>query len=483
MVSIKADATTHMMHLSVREWEKGNLKLKPILCIGWFYFKSPLERDVVKSTVIDGLVNKVFRYQAVPVERDGWTYWEKVEDMDWEYHFGKENSPSFNSDEKWREYLDDIVETGLDYSKPMWKFQLIDKFPCGRSGFLMITDHTFGDGASAVTALLSLCEKTSDTNVNPVFNKRKAKPMRMFTPYETLFAFTKGIFGPLLETILPNDRPTKLKAKHFPQAWDYSLTTPNDSMDLQLFKDIKNKIPGCTVNDVLLALTALSIKSYYKEIGEPIMDSKSDITATYAVNIRPPGVDYLDDYWFGNHFISTSTPYPLHDTRVNTLLKFRDAGRMRKMSLDNAVRNTIVKLAAKLVPYVNRPDIMKIIADLNLKFSIMISNVLLSTERLNLFGQEIDNMQFLVMSPLGCYCGVSTYAGKVNCNVVVAKECHADPSAISRNYKKELLALHEEVMGLKDSKAKKLDKPLTMSPTIMAFFAGLLLLVLLRILL
>jgi len=454
------------MHLGVRDWQLGNLNVKPTLCVGWLYFKDELSLETVRTEVMSKIVKKVLRYRALPVERDGWTHWDEipVESMDLEYHFGTTTDDSFETENQWRAHLDAIVEKGLDYAKPWWKYQLIKKLPCGRSGLLMITDHAFGDGASGVSALLSICQK------NIIESPRKKKTQlaapRKLTMYENLFAIGGGISKPLLEAVLPNDRPTKLKSIGFPQSWDYSLTSPTDFMDVNLFKDIKDKIPGCTVNDVMLALTALSIRNYYKDIKEPIMNTKKDITATYAVNTRPLGVNYLGDEWFGNHVVAATTPYPLHDSRIKTLLKFRDNGRMRKNSPDTLIRVGIAEFAARMVvpfvdrlPFVTRSQALKTGAETQLKFSVMISNVVFSMDKLSVFGQEIDDVQFLAMTPLGCYCGVSTYAGKVNCNVVTAKNVEANPSAIAAYYKKELYALHDEVMALKQSELIVLDAP------------------------
>merc|ERR1711920_575019 len=104
-------------------------------------------------------------------------------------------------------------------------------------------------------------------------------------------------------------------------------------MDLTMIKEIKNRVGnGCTVNDVLLSLTALAIRNYYLDIEDPIMKTKKDITATYAVNARPRGANYLADEWFGNHIVAATTAYPLHDDRISTLMKFKKSSQSRKMS-------------------------------------------------------------------------------------------------------------------------------------------------------
>ena len=458
-VSVKADTCSHLMHCGLRDYAAGKLEGKPMLCVGWIYFQHKVTMEQLQREVLEKLVSRVTRYRAVPVERDGWTYFDTlpVSQLDLSYHF--QEVGEFATDAEFQAFLEQIPETGLDYSKPMWKYIIVDKLPCGRSAVLGITDHTLGDGASQMSGLLSMCEKLGD---NPVFQKKKGRKSRArpLSMYERFLALKTGVFKPFSEAVLPADSHTKLKMPSkslFPQGWRFATTRPEDQMDLKKIKEIKTRVgTGCTVNDVLLALTALAIKQYYLEINDPIMQTKKDITATYAVNTRPAGADYLADKWFGNHIVVATTKYPLHETRIQTLLEFRDASRMRKASPDTLVRNSLMRALSSVLP---RDAIVKIAAEATVKFSIMISNVLLSLDKVKVFGQEVDDVQFLAFAPLGCYCGVATYAGKVNCNVVVAKECESDPSDILPFYKKELEKLHEEVMKHDTEYFAKLDKP------------------------
>lgn len=459
-VSVKADTLSHLMHCGLRDNMAGKLEGKPMLCVGWIYFKERVPLRKVQEDVLEKLVSRITRYRAIPVERDGWTYFDTIAvgDLDLGYHF--EEAGTFDTDESFQEYLESISEQGLDYSKPMWKYIVVDKLPCGRSAVLGIIDHVLGDGASQVSALLSMCEKLGE---NPLFQKKAAskKPRsRPLSIYERFFAFKTGLVKPLLESVLPADTQTKLKmppSNLFPTGWRFATTKPGDEMDLKMIKEIKTRVgTGCTVNDVLLALTALVIKEYYVDSNEPIMKTKKDISATYAVNARPAGVNYLSDKWFGNHIVIASTRYPLHETGIETLLQFRDASKLRKASPDTIVRNLLVRTLAGILP---RDAIVKISAEATVKFSIMVSNVLLSLDKVRLFGREVDDVQFLAFSPFGCYCGVATYAGKVNCNVVVAKEVDSDPTEMMPYYRKELEKLHAEVMKHDSEYFEKLDKP------------------------
>uniref|UniRef100_A0A7S3LM09 Uncharacterized protein n=1 Tax=Aplanochytrium stocchinoi TaxID=215587 RepID=A0A7S3LM09_9STRA len=74
--------------------------------------------------------------------------------------------------------------------------------------------------------------------------------------------------------------------KKFPKGWRFVTTKPEHQLDLKIL------VSGTTVNDVMLTLTAPAITRYYNDIKEPIMETKKDMTCTYAVNARPYGVEY-----------------------------------------------------------------------------------------------------------------------------------------------------------------------------------------------
>lgn len=473
--SIKADTLSHLMHIATRDWSKGKLDAAPVMVIGWLMFKNPVSPEQVKQEIKEKLLN-ITRYRAVPRERDGWSYWEKIpiEDMDLDYHV-QECHRDFKTQEEFNGYIQEILSQGLDLSKPWWRYILVDSLPCGRFGLISITDHGMGDGASQVSALLSLCE---DAGENPVFSpkgikrtesSRKKLKVRKITALERASAFAEGVYTPILEQIMPNDMPTKLKQPSgvFPKKWNFACSTPEDLLDVNLFKDIKERIPGATVNDAMLACTALAMKRYYEQIGDPIMKTDKDIRATFAFNARPPSASYTSDKWFGNHIVIGVTTYPLHKSRVDTLLQFRDQVRVMKMSPDLWVRKFLAETVAKLP----RDKVIDMSVESNLKFSIMISNVLLSLKRLRIFGQDIDGSSFLTFSPLGMYAGVNTYMDKVGVNFVTTEDTGADPNEILPYFISEAKALHEEVMAIDPKWFIKQDKPAPLKPGVVVFYS------------
>jgi len=420
----------------------------------------------------------VHRLHAVPVQHEGWTYWEDigVDNVDFAYHFQHEEG--FSSEAEWQAFLQRTVTTPLDYSKPQWRYILVDRTPDGMCSVVSVGDHAMADGASGVASLLCMCEGAA---VNPVFQRRskeEAEPAegagagatapkeataRKLTAYERVYSFLEAAMGPVTEG-LHEDPPNRLKQPQRPLAskWRFATTPAGQGLDVAKFKEIKDCVPGATVNDVMLAATALSVREYYRSVADPIMGTRSDIHGTMAVNNRPTGADYLADDMFGNHIVAASTRYPMHESRVQTLLSFRDSSRRRKNSPDTTVRRLMIGLAAKLP----REKLIPMLQSNALKASIMISNVLFSLEPLKIFGQQLEDVRFVACTNLGYYCGAATYKGKVSFGCVTSNDVQTDPNLLLPLIESEFHKLHQEVLHLHKADPaffRNQDRPLRMS--------------------
>jgi NRPS condensation-like uncharacterized protein len=262
---------------------------------------------------------------------------------------------------------------------------------------------------------------------------------------------------PFAEQLFVNDPTTKLKQPSgvFPKKWKFASTPRGEELDVNKVKAIKDRIPGATVNDVLLALTALSIREYYRKINEPIMSTKSDIHGTLAVNTRPSGADYLSDQYFGNHIVIGTARYPLHETRLQTVCSFRDQSRLRKAGPDTLVREYL----AKALSFLPRDKIVELAAEASCKFSIMLSNVCFSLKPISVFGQDIDDVRFIACGPLGMYVGAGTYCNKISFSSVTTSQVGVKPTDILAYMKPECDALYDEVMHKDQSELEALDRP------------------------
>uniref|UniRef100_A0A7S2WBT8 O-acyltransferase WSD1 C-terminal domain-containing protein n=1 Tax=Mucochytrium quahogii TaxID=96639 RepID=A0A7S2WBT8_9STRA len=452
----EADTFSHVFYCKVEE-DRTDKKTPgaPMQLCSISYMKERISLEDLKNVVLERLVAKVFRYRAVPrISERGWTVFDEVniKDLDLGYHF-QEMKQEFNTDSEWSEKLNEFASTRFDKDKPYWKFIIVDKLPCGRPGLVFSTDHLVGDGASFVASTIqNLCEGGAGIKSS---KKQRAKPAPfVFTDYVNMF--WTGVLVPLLELALPRDTPNKLKAAEAPSEWEFACT--KEPLDIQLFKDIKDRIPGATVNDAMLAATSLAIKSYYESINEPIMNSQEDLRATFVVHTRPPTANIASDKWFGNDFVVSSVRYPIHEDGPSSVVAFRNRTRILKASPDAAVRYFIRDRLLSLIP---NDKVCDLAVEINCKYSITVSNVFISSEKMTLAGIEIDDIKFLVFTPMGAYFGLSTYAGKVHCNLVVGKSCEANPELVVAAFSKEAKKLHKDMMKLSEKEVKYMSRAIT----------------------
>jgi len=477
---VKSDTISHLWAMVGRDAREGveyAKDVKPTITMGWLMFKEKVTMEALQKEIREKLISKIHRYHAVPVEKEGWMCWQDIgiENLDMEYHFM--HHKGFEQEQDWQAFLEKSVTTPLDYTKPQWKYILVDKMPNGLCAVIGIADHAMADGASGVASLLSMAESAGD---NPVFQKKSERAeesgpkARKLTAYEKFCAFTSALLLPVTDAAIQDmDSRLKQPTDKFANKWHFATTPAGEGLDLEKFKEIKNAVPGSTVNDVMLAITALSIREYYKSIGDPIMSTTRDIHGSMAVNNRPAGADYLADNMYGNKIVVATTRYPLHESRVNTLLSMRDASRIRRSSPDTNVRQMLLNLSAKIP----KEKLVPIMQATSLKASIMISNVLFSTNKLRLFGQDLEDVRFIACTGLGYYCGAATYNGKVTFGCVTTEEVQTSPEKLMPFISAEFGKLYQEVMYLKKIDPDyfiKQDKPLPVSMLHKAMF-GLLL--------
>uniref|UniRef100_A0A7S3PJ94 Uncharacterized protein n=1 Tax=Aplanochytrium stocchinoi TaxID=215587 RepID=A0A7S3PJ94_9STRA len=108
--------------------------------------------------------------------------------------------------------------------------------------------------------------------------------MKMISP-----GIRDGLFG----TVQKHDPPNSLKMKGSLKAKPNKLLAIADQIPLDKVKEIKVKFEGATINDILLAIMTMSVRSYLEEIEDPIVKKKtmfgrkaSPIRGNFPVSLR-----------------------------------------------------------------------------------------------------------------------------------------------------------------------------------------------------
>jgi diacylglycerol O-acyltransferase / wax synthase len=281
-----------------------------------------------------------WRLVEVPLGLD-LPYWTKDPDFDLGFHIREAAVPPPGDDRQLAEVVARIVARPLDRSRPLWELYLLHGLSDGRVGLLTKIHHSAADGVSGNELLTALLDPEPHPADPPVAENRDRGGEPVPGTLEMLGRGLMAVPSHPLRTIarLPRVLPTLTDipgANAFPGVAQLSrgltrLRAGDDdgilevattraprtcfngpisphrrfsfgSLSLDRVKAIKNAT-RTTVNDVLVALCARSLRAWLAERGELPDDP---LAAMIPVSVRPPG----EEHTFGNRISFMVVPIP-----------------------------------------------------------------------------------------------------------------------------------------------------------------------------
>ncbi len=304
-------------------WLRMERPTNPMMITGILMFDEPMTLERLRQ-----VVKKRFlaypRFLQKAVDTPAGAAWLLDEDFDLEAHVRLAALPG-RSDRKSEKkslerFVSQLASSPLDKSKPLWQFQLVEKYGTG-SALVARIHHSYADGIALVQVLLSLTDTSrvpeKGTDLHAAWLKQEGaevarrvgaidryvhiggkvldKGVQMYRDpsLATMLAREGGeIARELVAALaLSDDPPTMLRGKLGVSkrvAWA-------EPLDLDDVKAV-GRACDCTVNDVLMAAAAGALRSYMLERGEDL--DGVTLRATVPVNLRP--LEHARK--LGNHF-------------------------------------------------------------------------------------------------------------------------------------------------------------------------------------
>ncbi len=391
--------------------------------------------------------------------------WETDPHFNLSYHLHRIALPSPGDQATLQEVISNFMSMGLDSSRPLWQFHLVENVGSG-CALLGRIHHSIGDGTALVAVMLSLMDMHPDMPLKPppakesgnkIWNPLAAilNPARAAWKQSQKIANTirsesvEALFNPAYAVelagkaaqgaftlgkvlLMPPDPPTLFKGALGVQkraAW--SRTLP--------LKDIKaiGKMMDAKVNDVLLTAMTGALRRYMMQRGEPV--DGLDFRAAVPVNLRP----IERSLELGNEFALVFLPLPVGiedpHNRLITLKKRMDA-------IKNSPEAVITFGILNLVGMSPQQIADQIVSLFGAKATAVMTNVPGPGMTLYLAGAAVDNMMFWVPQSgrLGLGVSIISYAGQVTLGVATDAGLVPDPEAIIEGFHDE----YEALMGL-----------------------------------
>jgi hypothetical protein len=215
-----------------------------------------------------------------------------------------------------------------------------------------------------------------------------------------------------------------------------------EQIPLDRFKDLKNKFPGATINDVMLATLTIMLKQYFKAEGE----KSTNVSSNFMINMRPPKQDVLKKS-MRNEFSTGVFKFPLHETDpIKVVWAVKNQVDMTKNSPAPLI---LYRLLAGAVHFLNgigcRSALINAALDSYGKVTVMLSNVPGPQQTEHMCGVACDDMSFYTFTPLGVYLGVLSYADKVSVGVVTGTAGEPNAKNLAKHWAPAFKELEDAV--------------------------------------
>ena len=258
-------------------------------------FKDEVERRIADVPMFQR------KLKQVPLGIDH-PVWVTDDDFDIDRHVHRMALPSPGGDRELADLCGHMAGIPLDRSRPLWEFVIIEGLESGKVAIFTKMHHCTVDGVSGANAISYLCSLEPDAPPLETAPKNGVDPR---TPGDAEL-FARGVLtnlgkpvavarlvgptaGVLTKTIgrarsgTAMAAPLRAPRTSFNGTITGHRTVALEDLSLDKIKEIKNAVPGATVNDVVLALCGGALRRYLEERGE-LPDSS--LVASVPVSVR-----------------------------------------------------------------------------------------------------------------------------------------------------------------------------------------------------
>jgi len=386
-----------------------------------------------------------------------------IEDPDFEldFHVRRVGVPAPGSPRELDEMISEIASHALDRSRPLWELWLLEGLAGGRQAAVLKIHHALADGIASAALMARTAARSAAESPPPP--ERPWQPERVpsgwrlvqgaLTAWLRLLASLPALLAKTargLRRLVAARRAAKV---HAPLAWDTPATPFNTSLSrrrvfattsfaLEDCRRIKQAF-GVTLNDVILALCAGSLRRWLAARGElPRRPLIASIPVAGDEEGQAPRL-------YGNRvaYFQTALHLEIADP-VERMLATREVTQEAKRELEIMGRETVADWMEYLpaVPYtlLKRLQSSLRLADVVPSPSnLVVSNV--SGPRERIYWNGVQLAEFYSVGPLsegiGLNLTVWSYCDRMYCALLACRDQVSDPHAITQG-------LHEELREL-----------------------------------
>ncbi|MGB0084747.1 MAG: wax ester/triacylglycerol synthase family O-acyltransferase [Rhodomicrobiaceae bacterium] len=438
-------------------WLRMEQPANPMVIVGVLMLQGPVDLDRLERTIADRLLAIPRFHQRIEKRATGY-WWSPDPFFNVNRHIKRLRLSGRGGKAELQRFVADLASEQLDQSHPLWEFHIVERFQGGAAVVARI-HHAIADGIALIGVMLSLTdnEPAADGRTHRLGGSG-AQAVRRATPWQdyltTVTGFVEdglhlsrqvwrqareragrpgetvregvGVAGELAYLLfMPQDSQTRFKGKPSGQkrvAWTDPIALPEVK--------VVSRILGCSINDMLLAAVAGSLRAYLAGKGDATHGI--DLRALVPVNLR--GEE--QGLQMGNQFGVVALELPVGiENPLARLYEIRR--RMEDLKKSNEAVVTLGLITA--LGYAPRLVQDRLFGLLLSRASAVMTNVPGPQHPLYLAGARLRQVMFWVPQPGDIAMGVSilSFDGQVQFGVMTDAAVIPDPEAVIARFATE----------------------------------------------
>ncbi len=436
-----------------KTWLRMDRPANPMVITGILMLQGPVDIERLERTIAERMLAMPRFHQRVEKRATGF-WWSPDPYFSISRHIKRLRLPGSAGKPELQRFVADLASQQLDTNHPLWDFHLVEKFH-GGVAVVARFHHATADGIALIGVLLSLTDDRPDAPIagrpahgadvhagtRPPWQDYLAAAtnaidgglrlsrqaleearQRALQPAETLREGV-SIAGELAYLLLmPQDTRTRFKGKPYGEkrvAWTDPIALPEVK--------IVSKALGCSINDMLLAAVAGSLRAYLEEKGD--RTKGVELRALVPVNLRGP----QQTGQLGNQFGIIAVELPLG--LENPLARLYEVHRrMEALKKSYEAPVTLGLLTALgYAPQIVQDRLFNLLLS---RASAVMTNVPGPQNPLYLAGARLNQVMFWVPQPNDIAMGVSilSFDGHVQFGVITDAAVIPDPDAVIAHF-------------------------------------------------
>ena len=422
-----------------------------------------LERDPGGNVMRDTLWERVMRMgrfrSRLIVHRFGGHWQELPEEellrlRDSGYLWSEVLTDGTGTDADVNRVLADTDKWKYDRNAPLWRTQYARKLADGSAAIIVTINHGVGDGVSLVATMLGLCDEPEDPKAKELARGSMAMPTKRAAPPKLgpatrVGTFLYGVYHGLTSSKWAPDKHNALTLADVTKPTGEKRIAHAKPIPLDEMKRIKNKFPGATINDVMMATLTAAMRAYFEAKGDKAATGATKVRGAFPVNLRGPKEPILRDGDPMNKWSYGSFRFDFkYKDRIELVWKVKHQVDKIKISPSPIIQYKLLNVLIKLLP---RNVLLDQLLSFGSQATCQLSNVPGPSASVKLAGVTVLEQYFALISPVGAYIGLLSYAGMVSMSVNLDAGTGGDAELLAQLWNSEWEKLKEEVDKFPDT--------------------------------